>query len=92
MREIRWTSRFKKDYKAATKRGMPKEELSLVIDALAHDNPLPKRYKPHMLAGNWTGHWECHIRPDWLLIYKLTDDVMVLTLVRTGTHSELFGN
>ena len=43
-----------------------------------------------MLSGNWVGHWECHIRSDWLLIYKLTDEVMVLTLVRTGMHSDLF--
>lgn len=90
MREIRRTSRFKKDYKAALKRGLPKAELRAVIEALANDEPLPARCHPHMLSGNWVGHWECHIRPDWLLIHKLTDDIMVLTLVRTGTHSDLF--
>ena len=90
MREIRYTSRFKKDYKMALRRGLPKEELRAIIEALANDEPLPERCRPHMLSGNWTGHWECHIRSDWLLIYKLSDNVMVLTLVRTGTHSDLF--
>ncbi|MDO4537982.1 MAG: type II toxin-antitoxin system YafQ family toxin [Coriobacteriales bacterium] len=90
MREIRHTSRFKKDYKAAVRRGSPKTNSGTAIDALANDRPLPERCRPHMLSGDWTGHWECHIRSDWLLIYKLTDDVMVLTLVRTGTHSDLF--
>ena len=90
MRDIRQTARFKKDYKAAVKRGLPKGELRAVIEALANDEPLPERCHPHMLSGNWVGHWECHIRSDWLLIYKLTDEVMVLTLVRTGTRSDLF--
>jgi mRNA interferase YafQ len=69
---------------------LPKEELRAVIEALADDSPLPERCRPHMLSGNWVGHWECHIRSDWLLIYKLTDEVMVLTLVRTATLSDLF--
>lgn len=90
MREIRQTSRFKKDYKVAVKHGLPKDDLRAVIEALANDEPLPERCHSHMLSGNWVGHWECHIRSDWLLIYKLTDEVMVLTLVRTGTHSDLF--
>lgn len=90
MRDIRQTARFKKDYKAAIKRGLQKDELRVVIEALANDEPLPERCRPHMLSGNWVGYWEYRIRADWLLIYKLTDDVMVLTLVRTGTHSELF--
>ena len=68
MREIRQTSRFRKDYKAALKRGLPKDELRAVIEALANDEPLPERCRPHMLSGNWSGHWECHIRADWLLI------------------------
>ena len=70
MREIRQTSRFKKDYKAAIRRGLPREELRAVIEALANDEPLPERCRPHMLSGNWVGHWECHIRSDWLLIYN----------------------
>ena len=90
MREIRRTARFKRDYKAAVKRGLPVDELREVIEKLANDEPLPERCRPHMLSGDWVGHWECHIRSDWLLVYKLSDDVMVLTLVRTGTHSDLF--
>ena len=78
------------DYKAALRRGLPKEELQAVIEALANDEPLSERCRPHMLSGNWVGHWECHIRPDWLLTYKLTDSVMVLAHVRTGTHGDLF--
>ena len=70
MREIRQTSRFKKDYKAAVRRGLPKDELRAVIEALANDEPLPERCHPHMLSGNWSGHWECHIRADWLLIFS----------------------
>ena len=86
MREIRQTSRFKKDYKAAIRRGLPREELRAVVEVLANDGPPPRALLPHMLSGNWMGHWECHIRSDWPLIYKLTDEVMLLTLVRTGTH------
>lgn len=63
MREIRQTSRFKKDYKAAVKRGLPKDELRAIIEALANDEPLPEHCRPHMLSGNWSGHWECHIAP-----------------------------
>lgn len=90
MREIWQTSRFKKDYKAAVKRGLPKDELRAVIEALANDEPLPDRCRPHMLSGNWEGYWECHTSSGWLLIHKLTDEVMALTLVRTATHSDLF--
>ena len=90
MREIRRTARFKRDYTAAVKRGLPVDELREVIEKLANDEPLPERCRPHMLSGDWVGHWECHIRSEWLLIYKLSENVMVLTLVRTGTHSDLF--
>ncbi len=79
--EVRQTRRFKKDYKATIKRGLPKEGLRAIIEALANDEPLPKYCRPHLPSGNWVGHWECHIRSDWLLIYKLADEVMVLTLV-----------
>lgn len=79
--EARQTSRSKKDYKAAIKRGLPKEGLRAIIEALANDEPLPKYCRPHLPSGNWVGHWECHIRSDWPLVYKLTDEAMVLTLV-----------
>ena len=90
MREIWQTSRFKKDYKAAVKRGLPKDELRAVIEALANDEPLPDRCRPHMLSGNWAGYWACHTSSGWLLSHNLTDEVMALTLVRTATHSDLF--
>lgn len=65
--------------------------LEKVITALAMGEKLPAKNKDHGLSGNWTGHRECHILPDWLLVYRIDDDVLVLTLVRNGTHSDVFG-
>ena len=62
-----------------------------VVDLLAMGQPLPERNRDHALTGDWVGHRECHIQPDWLLIYRVEEDVLVLTMTRTGTHSELFG-
>ena len=87
---VKPTSQFKKDYKAAIKRGLNIELLEDVVRLLAEGAALPERNKDHALTGNWVGHRECHILPDWLLIYHIKDDVLVLTLTRTGTHSELF--
>lgn len=89
--DIVWTSQFRKDYKLAMKRRMKIELLDAVIRKLAAGEPLPEKNRDHALSGNWTGHRECHIQPDWLLLYRLEDDVLVLTLTRTGTHSDLFG-
>ena len=61
-----------------------------VISALAKGEALPEKNKDHALSGNWSGHRECHILPDWLLIYRVEENVLVLTLTRTGTHSDLF--
>ena len=66
------------------------ELLENIIALLAMGEPLPAKNKDHALTGNWVGHRECHILPDWLLIYRVEDDVLVLTLARTGTHSDLF--
>lgn len=90
-RDIIWTSRFKKDYKQAMKRGMNIELLDNIIRALSRGETLPAKNKDHELTGDWVGHRECHILPDWLLIYRAEDDILVLTLTRTGTHSDLFG-
>ena len=90
-RDIVWTTKFKKDYKLAMKRGLKIELLEDVVSALAMGKPLPEKNKDHALSGNWAGHRECHILPDWLLIYRIENDVLVLTLARTGTHSNLFG-
>ncbi len=67
------------------------ELLENVISALAMGEPLPEKNNDHALFGNWLGHRECHILPDWLLIYRMEDDILVLVLTRTGTHSDLFG-
>lgn len=88
---VKYTSQFKKDYKLAIKRGLKIELLEEVIAVLAMGGQLPENNKDHALTGNWAGHRECHIRPDWLLIYHIEDDALVLTMSRTGTHSDLFG-
>ena len=88
---VKATTAFKRDYKLAIKRGLKIELLETVIEALAMGNVLPPENRDHNLTGSWCGHRECHIQPDWLLIYRIEGDVLVLTLSRTGTHSDLFG-
>ena len=88
---VKPTTQFKKDYKLAMKRRLEIQLLDGIIAALAMGETLPEKNKDHALTGNWAGHRECHILPDWLLIYRIEDDVLVLTLSRTGTHSDLFG-
>ena len=88
---VKPTTQFKKDFKLAMKRKMKIELLEEVIATLAMGEELSDKHKDHALTGNWVGHRECHILPDWLLIYRMEDGVLVLTLVRTGTHSDLFG-
>ena len=90
-RDIVWTTQFKKDYKLALKRHLDIELLDNIIRRLSRGETLPERNKDHALTGDWIGHRECHILPDWLLVYRVEDDVLVLTLARTGTHSDLFG-
>ena len=90
-REIVWTTQFKKDYKLALKRHLNIDLLDDIIRALSRGEALPEKNKDHPLSGDWTGHRECHIQSDWLLIYRIEGDVLVLTLARTGTHSDLFG-
>ena len=88
---VKFTTQFRKDYKLAMKRGLKIELLERVIMLLAAGETLPEKHKDHALTGNWIGHRECHILPDWLLVYRVEDDVLVLTLTRTGSHSDLFG-
>lgn len=90
MYTIKPSGRFKKDLKAIAKRGYDINLLTNVIKHLAAGSPLPEKNKDHALTGNWVNYRECHITPDWLLIYKVEDDILVLTLTRTGTHSDLF--
>ncbi len=88
---VKPTAVFRKDYKLAIRRGLKIELLDAVIETLAMGNTLPAENRDHELSGNWKGHRECHIQSDWLLIYRIENDVLVLTLSRTGTHSDLFG-
>ena len=87
---VKPTTQFKKDYKRAMKRGLKIELLEKVVELLAMGEALPEKNRDHELSGNWGGHGECHIQPDWLLVYRIEDDVLVLTLARIGTHSDLF--
>lgn len=84
------TSAFKRDYKKAVKRHLPIEKLQAVVAKLANGEPLPPANRDHALTGNWANHRECHIAPDWLLIYQIKESVLVLELTRTGTHADLF--
>ena len=88
MLPIRPTTRFKKDLKRAAKQNRDLKKLKIILEQLAIPAPLPPRYKDHKLKGEWIDFRECHIEPDWLLIYTISD--FELRLVRIGTHAELF--
>lgn len=87
---VKYTSQFKRDVKKAKKQGKDMDHLFAVIEQLAAGLSLPERYRDHALAGNFKGCRECHIEPDWLLIYEYVEDVLVLSLTRLGSHAELF--
>ena len=89
--KVVWTSQFKKDYKAAMKSNLDMDLLDGVIMSLANREELDTKYKDHPLSGNRKSFMECHIKPDWLLIYRIEHDKLILTLARTGSHSNLFG-
>lgn len=88
--EIAFTNQFKKDLKLARKQGKDEEKLFEVIEKLANDIALDEKQKDHALVGNYVGCRECHITPDWLLVYKKQENILVLLLYRLGSHSELF--
>ena len=88
--KVRWSSRFKKDYKRAMRRGEDIAKLDETIQQLANGETLPATMRDHELAGKWIRHRECHLAPDWLLIYTIQNDVLVLELTRTGSHADLF--
>mgnify|MGYP005898233069 FL=1 len=88
--ELILTGKFKKSLKLAKKRGLELKLLDKVITMLQNDIPLEEKYRDHELKGKYQGFRECHIQPDWLLIYRIENDILVLTLSRTGTHSDLF--
>lgn len=89
-RSVIWTSQFKRDYKQAQKRGLNIALLDECITKIATNTVLSPSYRDHELTGRWAGFRECHILPDWLLVYRLEDDDLILVLARTGTHSDLF--
>ena len=90
MYEIKRTGQFKKDLKSAISRGYDMNLLQTVVDTLAEGKKLDTKYNDHELSGNWKGYRECHILPDWLLIYQYSKTELILYLTRTGTHSDLF--
>jgi mRNA interferase YafQ len=83
-----YTSQFKKDFKKISKQGKELAKLELIISTLLNNKPLPRKYQDHSLTGKWKNHRDCHIEPDWLLIYRYTSDSLILE--RTGSHSDLF--
>jgi len=90
MLKIVFTSKIKKDMKLIQKRGYDLAKMQKVLDILSMSKQLPEKYKDHALTGNYIEFRECHIEPDWLLIYRIDNDKLILLLARTGTHSDLF--
>ena len=90
MLKIMFTNRMKRDVKRMKKRGKDLAKLTTVLDNLARQQPLPAKNRDHALTGNLADFRECHIEPDWLLIYQVFEDVLILSATATGTHAELF--
>lgn len=90
MYSVKYTKQFKRDYKLCKKRGLEMALLNKAISILAIEGCLPQEYRPHKLVGRYVGYWECHIQPDWLLIWQQYDEEFILHLTNTGSHSDLF--
>ncbi len=90
MYQVKFTAAFKRSYKLMKKRGLDLSALDEVVDLLRQGRQLDETYRDHGLSGNYAGFRECHIKPDWLLIYLVENDILTLTLVDTGTHSDIF--
>ena len=89
-RDIQYSAQYRRDYKKAKKQGKDINMLRKVVHMLANDIPLPEKYRDHELSGDWKGHRECHVTPNWLLVYRKTDkDRLILLLVRVASHSNL---
>ena len=88
MYEPFFTTRFKRDVKRQNKRNKPLEKLAQLIDEICENGDAPEEFRPHNLSGNWSGYRECHLEPDWLVIFIVQPEVV--TFYRTGTHSDLF--
>lgn len=89
MLTLQTTGKFRKDYKLAKKRGLPMQELENILQTLLEERPLAEKHRDHALTGNYVGFRECHIRPDWLLIYTVDHGTLILTAARTGRHADL---
>ncbi|MDO4755404.1 MAG: type II toxin-antitoxin system YafQ family toxin [Parabacteroides sp.] len=87
---ILFSNQFKRSYKKCLKRGCDKKLFEQVVTILSEKGSLPKQYKAHKLSGKWQGYWECHIQPDWLLVWEIREDELILILMDTGSHSDLF--
>ncbi|WP_374441775.1 type II toxin-antitoxin system YafQ family toxin [Epilithonimonas sp.] len=90
MYKLEQTNQFRKDVKLAKKRGLNLKILDEVVTLLVAERNLPPKFNPHKLSGSYSGLWECHIKPDWLLIWEQADEIRLITLIRTGSHSDLF--
>jgi mRNA interferase YafQ len=88
MKKVQPNNQFKRDLKLADRRGKDMRKIRDIITTLQLDQKLDAKYKPHTLKGKYAGLWECHIEPDWLLIYQIFDDTVLL--IRTGSHADLF--
>lgn len=90
MYTVEYTNRFRKDLKLCQKRGKDLDLLRSVIKILVVNGKLPAKYRPHILSGKFEGKWECHVQPDWLLVWEQYDDQLRMIMTNTGTHSDLF--
>lgn len=88
---LSYSNKFKKSLKKCYKRGLDVEKLRTVVEILVETGTLPLQYRPHKLTGKFSGTWECHIEPDWLLVWKQNDNELTLLMIETGTHSDIFG-
>lgn len=90
MYTLKTSNKFEKDFIKCLKRNFNPDDLSKILELLEKTGKLPLKYKPHLLSGNYSGFWECHIKHDWLLIWRQNDETRIIELARTGTHSDLF--
>ena len=90
MYQVKFTNKFKKSYKLMKKRGYDMKLLESIIDTLRQGKKLEAKHRNHALTGDFRGYHECHIKPDWLLVYLIENDILTLTMMNTGSHSDLF--
>lgn len=90
MYSVDYTNRFKKDLRRCFKRGLDISKIQKAVKLLELNGELPMEYKPHKLVGDRNGQWECHLQPDWLMVWEQNDEHFTLLFLETGTHSDLF--